>query len=150
MLTGKFKPKNSYFELIMKILFICTGNAYRSPLAEALLKKLRPDLTVESAGLHVAIPIPKQVKDYLMEHNAADFLKSYPESIEEKELRTFDLIVAMESKHKQAVLRNCPDCEKRIVVWNIKDPYWEEEEAERIFVQIENKVKELAESLSKS
>ena len=147
MLTGKFKPVESYFELIMKILFVCTGNAYRSPLADALLKKLKPDLTVDSAGLQVAIPIPKQVKDYLMEHNAVNFLKAFPESIEDKQLRTFDRIVAMESKHKQAVLRNCPECEKRIVVWNIKDPYWEEEEAENIFSQIENRVKELAESL---
>jgi len=32
----------------MKILFICSGNAYRSPLAEALLKKLRPDLEIET------------------------------------------------------------------------------------------------------
>jgi predicted protein tyrosine phosphatase len=28
----------------MRILFVCSGNAYRNPLAEALLRKLRPDL----------------------------------------------------------------------------------------------------------
>ena len=128
----------------MKVLFVCTGNAYRSPIAEALLKKLRPDWTVASAGLKVAIPIPKQVRDFLETQKALDLLKAYPESIEEKRLGTFDLIVAMESKHKQAVLRRCIDCEKRIVVWNIKDPYWEYEDALDIFVQIQNKVKELA------
>lgn len=132
----------------MKILFLCTGNAYRSPLAEALLKKIRPDLTVDSAGLHVAIPIPKQVRDYLRAQGALNFLKPFPESIQEKELRGFNLIVAMESRHKLAVLRKCPDCEERIVVWNIEDPFFEgEEEAEKIFVEIEYKVKELANSL---
>ena len=132
----------------MKILFLCTGNACRSPLAEALLKKIRPDLNVDSAGFHVAIPIPKPVRDYLKAQNALDFLKNFPESIEEKKLGAYDLIVAMEPRHKHAVLRKCPACEERIVVWNIEDPYFETEaDAERIFAEIENRVKELAESI---
>jgi protein-tyrosine phosphatase len=132
----------------MKILFVCTGNAYRSPLAEALLKKFRPDLTVDSAGLHVAIPIAAQIRDYLASRNAIGFLKNFPEGIEEKELRAFDLIVAMESRHKLAVLKECPDCVKKIVVWNIEDPYFEEEKGmKKIFNTIEDKVNELAKSL---
>ena len=132
----------------MKILFLCTGNAYRSPLAEALLKKLRPDLTVDSAGLHVAIPIPKQVKDYLSGRNSVNFLKTYPESIEDKKLATYDLIVAMERRHSQAVLRHCPQCKDRIVLWNIQDPYFEEHNVtDRIFNEIEKRVNELAESI---
>ena len=54
----------------MKVLFVCHGNAYRSPLAEALLKKLRPDLKVDSAGLHVAIPISGEIKEHLKKVNA--------------------------------------------------------------------------------
>lgn len=42
------------------ILFACTMNAVRSPMAAALLRSLRPTLRVESAGLHAAEP------DYLM------------------------------------------------------------------------------------
>ena len=132
----------------MKVLFVCSGNAYRSPLAEALLKKLRPDLEVDSAGLHVAIPVSREMKAYLKTLDAEQHLKSFSESLDEKNLRDYDFIVAMEPRHKNAVLRKCPACENTIIVWNIKDPYFEEqEEAERIYIEIKNKVEELANSL---
>ncbi|MBF2589823.1 low molecular weight protein arginine phosphatase [Listeria marthii] len=34
----------------MNVLFVCTGNTCRSPLAEKILENLRPDLDVRSAG----------------------------------------------------------------------------------------------------
>jgi len=131
----------------MKVLFVCHGNAYRSPLAEALLKKLRPDLKVDSAGLHIAIPVSGEIKEYLRKLNAAKYLKDFPESIDEKDLRDYDVIVTMDQKVRNAVLRKCPDCENKIVAWNIKDPYFEEQEEKRIFNEIESKVRELAGSL---
>jgi len=132
----------------MKVLFVCSGNAYRSPLAEALLKKLRPDLEIDSAGLHVVIPISMQVKAYLAKQNAAQYLKKTPQSIDEKDLKRYDIIVAMEQIHMNAILRVCPECETRIVEWNIEDPYFlKNEDARKIYAQIENKVEELAKSL---
>lgn len=132
---------------VLKVLFVCSGNAYRSPLAEALLKKLRPDLEVDSAGLHVVIPISCEVKNFL-KNDAEQYLKGYPESLDEKDLRAYDLIVAMEPKHKNAVLRRCSECTNKIVVWNVEDPYFEgREDAERIYAEIQMKVKELAASL---
>ena len=132
----------------MKILFVCTGNAYRSPLAEALLKKLRPDLDVDSAGLHIAIPIATETRNYLKKLNAEQYLKGSPESLDEKNLRAYDVIVVMQPRHENAVLRKCPECENRIVVWNIEDPYFEEQKvAEKIYSNIKNNVKELAKSL---
>jgi protein-tyrosine-phosphatase len=128
----------------MKVLFVCHGNAYRSPLAEALLKKLRPDLEVDSAGVHVAIPISREVKEYLRKQNAVQCIKDFPQSLDDKNLRDYDVIVAMDSKVKHAVLRKCPDCKNRIVGWNIKDPYFDEKDMERIFNEIKNKVKEMA------
>jgi len=132
----------------MKILFVCSGNAHRSPLAEALLKKMRPDLDVDSAGLRVAIPISEEVREYLAKENAEQYLKKYPESVDSKQLRKYDLIVAMQQVHKNAVLRRCRDCEGRTVVWNIEDPYFlEQEDAKKIYEQIKEKVTELAKSL---
>jgi protein-tyrosine phosphatase len=132
----------------MKVLFICSGNVHRSPLAEALLKKLRPDLEVDSAGLHVAIPISTEIRNYLAKQNADQYLKKTPESLAEKNLQSYDLIVAMEQRHKDAVLIRCPECEDKTVVWNVEDPYFmTHDDAEKIYEKIEEKTKELAESL---
>jgi protein-tyrosine-phosphatase len=131
----------------MKVLFVCTGNAHRSPLAEALLKKLRPELNVESAGVHIAIPIAKEVREYLAKENALEYLKKFPESLENKPLREFDIIVAMEQRHRDYILSRCPQCEDKIVVWNIEDPYFlPSREAEKIYEKIKAKVMELANS----
>jgi len=107
----------------MKILFVCSGNAHRSPLAEALLKKLRPDLDVDSAGWHVAIPISAKVREFLVKQNAEQYLKKAPENMAGKKLEEYNVIVAMEQRHKDYVLSKCPECENRIIVWNVEDPY---------------------------
>lgn len=132
----------------MRVLFVCSGNAHRSPLAEALLKKVRPNLEVDSAGLHVVIPISTEVRNYLAKQNAEKYLKRAPETLAEKNLERYDIIVAMEQRHKDALLVRCPGCEGRIIVWNVEDPYFmARDDAERIYRKIEQKVKELAESL---
>lgn len=127
---------------------MCSGNAHRSPLAEALLKKFRCDVQADSAGLHVAIPISDEAKKYLARENAQQFLKKSPENLEQKNLNQYDLIVAMESRHKDAVLSRCPECADKILVWNVQDPYFlPPEYGEKIYEQIKQKVKELADSL---
>jgi protein-tyrosine phosphatase len=135
----------------MKILFVCSGNAHRSPLAEALLKKMRPDLEVDSAGLRVAIPISEHVREYLAKEDAEQYLKKTPENLTSKQLDDYNVIVAMQHGHKDAVLDKCPECKDKIVVWNIEDPYFmSHEDAERVYRQIEEKVKQLAKALQTS
>jgi protein-tyrosine-phosphatase len=132
----------------MRVLFVCYGNAYRSPLAEALLKKIRPDLYVESAGIRVSIPISRTIKDFLKTNEALQYLKKTPESLDHKDLKNYNLIVTMQNIQTNAVLQKCPECKNKIIEWNIKDPYFlDSNNAKIIFNEINKKVKELANSI---
>lgn len=94
----------------MKISFMYSGNAYRSPLAEALLKKLRPDLQVDSARTQVETEVSEETRKYSAKQGADNYLKKAPESPNAKRLGEYDLIVAMGQAHEKAVVRKCPEC----------------------------------------
>ncbi|NIP66740.1 MAG: hypothetical protein GWN86_12930 [Desulfobacterales bacterium] len=117
-------------------------------MAEALLKKFRSDIEVDSAGVHPAIPISGAAKEFLEREEAQEHLKQAPEGLENKKLKNYDLIVAMKDEHRDAILNQCSQCVDKIVVWNIDDPYFlPHRDAETIFRQIKERVFELASSL---
>lgn len=129
----------------MKVLFVCYGNAFRSPVAEALLKKLKPDVEADSAGVHPTIPVSEQARRYLAKEDAEKFLKKTPESLSRKNLPSYDLIVAMEPGHRDIVVAKCPECRERTVVWGIDDPYFMPSmSSEKVFKLIKAKVEALA------
>jgi len=132
----------------MKVLFVCSGNSHRSPVAEALLKKLRPDIEVDSAGVHTSIPVSEHVRRYLAKEDAERFLKKFPESLSQKDLSSYDLIVAMEPVHRDLVVAKCPECVEKTVVWGIADPYFMSSmSVEKVFGLIKEKVEVLASRL---
>jgi protein-tyrosine-phosphatase len=119
-------------------------------VAEALLRKYAPaSLKVDSAGTSPINSISEHAKEFLQRENASKYLKKQPEGLEAKPLREYDVIVAMEMKHRFSILRRCPECSGRIEVWNINDPYdTSTEYEEEVYQQIKTRVKELAERLT--
>ena len=131
----------------MKVLFVCSGNAFRSPVAEALLRMQNLGIEVDSAGTNPAVPdgVSGSARKYLAKLGAEQYLKGFPEGIDSKQLDEYDLIVAMKSRHRDIILGECPECADKIVVWNIEDPYFlPSGHTEKIFNQIREKVSRLA------
>ncbi len=134
--------------MIKRILFVCTGNACRSPAAEALLKHAVSDLIVDSAGTRPHYEITSITRSYLRQHHADHYLKAYPESVDSKDLEAFDLIVAMESHHREYLLDRCPHCTEKIEVWNIPDPYYlDPDRATRVYDILKQKVLNLVHAI---
>ena len=65
----------------MKVLFVCTGNACRSPLADALLKKFRPDINVASAGTYAYHKVVDLTRRYAEQEVASEFLSINPAGV---------------------------------------------------------------------
>jgi protein-tyrosine phosphatase len=132
----------------MKVLFVCTGNACRSPLADALLRKIRPDIEVDSAGTYPYYKVVDLTRKYAEKEKATEFLKVVPDGLESKDLNKFDIIVVMEKNHEKVILEKNPNLEDKIVVWNITDPYQLQfKQACQVFDKIKSKVAKLAKGL---
>jgi protein-tyrosine-phosphatase len=132
----------------MKILFVCTANCFRSPVAEALLKKLRNDLEADSAGTHPASTIAPNARRLLEGENASRNLKKTPEGIEQKNIGEYDLIVAMKEEHRDYLLKEYPQLNEKILVWDIDDPYFLPAVSDRrILKEIKEKVRGLSASV---
>jgi arsenate reductase len=78
-----------------RILFVCIGNACRSPMAEGIARALGSDvLDVESAGISPAGFVPSLTRE-VMSDRRIDMSSHVPKALREVDLGRFDLIVNM-------------------------------------------------------
>lgn len=127
----------------MRVLYVCTGNSFRSTAAEALTRSLRPDLEVESAGTDPARYISSGVKSLLEQEGALQYVKPKPDEVSQRALDEADKIVCMMPGHRNHLLENFDVSEDKIHVWDIKDPVEPGVAATSAFHDIEEKVEKL-------
>jgi tRNA threonylcarbamoyl adenosine modification protein (Sua5/YciO/YrdC/YwlC family) len=111
----------------MLIVIVCTGNTCRSPMAEALLRKLVAEqlgckveeveqrgVLVSSAGVSAAPgggAAPEAITT--MKERGLDLTRHESQPLTEKLVRQADLILALTGAHRQAIIRRWPEASTR-------------------------------------
>ncbi|WP_077602251.1 low molecular weight protein arginine phosphatase [Oceanobacillus sojae] len=126
----------------MNVLFVCTGNTCRSPMAEALLKHRAPaDMHVKSCGITAmpGAPVSSQAAEILREQGIE--MNHQASQISEEVVQWADLILTMTASHKEMIWAKYPEERKKtytlkefalhadIQIWNqLEQAYTELEE----------------------
>ena len=104
------------------VLFICTGNICRSPMAEGLMwRKLARegrvrDVQVSSAGVWTMDGRPASEYSVLeMQERGIDISEHRSRMLTENMVQNADLILTMEHHHKEVIQNESPGCADRVL-----------------------------------
>ncbi len=144
--------------MMMKVLFVCTGNMCRSVAAEKLLLALGlPGVQARSRGT-AAQPyggMPREVRSFLERAGVAD-LQHKPAFISEADVDWADVILVMQNHHYEVLADNFPQSARKMHLFleyctgaagaELQDPMGKGEKAfERVLGEVKAAVARLAE-----
>jgi arsenate reductase len=126
------------------VLFVCFGNACRSPMAEAIARSEAADvIEAASAGLYPLGEIPLHTQEALKQNGySADGLAS--KRIAPDAWKRADLVINLSGRMRELEFEEF----EKVEDWDVEDPYGEDAATyQRILEEIRGRVRDLAERL---
>lgn len=134
---------------LSKIIFVCSGNTCRSPIAEYLMRAALPSLDVCSRGIHAA-------NGAKMSFNSEYILESYgiytkdftTKQLTAEDIDRADIIYTMTSAHKNIILKEKPEAAGKVFTLklsgDVSDPFMGgPREYERVFNEILGEIRRI-------
>lgn len=135
----------------ISVLFLCTGNSARSPIAEALLRHHAGSrVEVTSAGSHPKAQVHPGAVAVLRERYAIDISRQEPRHLDTLADRHFDYVITVCDRVRE-VCPNFPDNPHQFH-WSIPDPTTPGDAAafERAAAEIETRIRHLLPVLART
>lgn len=114
-----------------KILFICTGNYYRSRFAEILFNHLARQKRLNWIAGSCGTEVFKYQNEGSLAASAVKMLQllsipvgaeRFPSQLTESALEQADIIIALKkAEHKPPLARDFPHYERKVIYWHVHD-----------------------------
>ena len=100
----------------MKVLFVCSGNTCRSPMAQAYLQQLKPDWEIASAGTKkngAGKPASEHAREVIRQ-NGGSLDEHRSQELTSEMARNYDIIFVMAERNRKEVEKIAPEAADKI------------------------------------